>query len=160
MANVDNKCAGLEVNNVYSEKGYNETNDTFGDILNHQKEMQEKTYGYNFDDLTLHEIAQFWLMNQHAEADETHEMFDALGGIDDGIGNGVWKPWKSSNKKAKTMKISDLSENDRKELYMEFVDKLHFFMNYAASMGLDSQTIYNYYFSKAEENVNRQKNSY
>ena len=55
---------------------------------------------------------------------------------------------------------SDLSENDKKELYMEWVDILHFFINYAASIGLDAKTAYNYYFAKAEENVQRQKRGY
>jgi hypothetical protein len=128
--------------------------------MNHQKEMQEKTYGFNFADMSIRDIMNFWHTNTHALIDEVHEMTDALGGIKDGDGNAVWKYWKSAHKKYENMKISDLSENDRKELYMEWVDILHFFMNYAASIGLDAKTAYNYYFAKAEENKNRQKRGY
>jgi len=53
-----------------------------------------------------------------------------------------------------------MSEGDKKELYMEWVDILHFFINYAASIGLDAKTAYNYYFAKAEANVQRQKDGY
>ncbi len=159
MANLDNRTDHLRVDDIYSEKGFTQDNDTFGDILNHQKEMQEQTYGFKYEDMSIYDIAQFWLGNKHAEDDETNEMFDALGGINDGIGNGAWKWWKKSNQKGKEMKVSDLSERDKKELYMEFVDKLHFFMNFAASIGLDSKTIYNYYFTKAMENKDRQVRS-
>ena len=87
-------------------------------------------------------------------------MTDALGGIKDGSGNAVWKYWKKDFTKYDTLKISDMSEGDKKELYMEWVDILHFFINYAASIGLDAKTAYNYYFAKAEANVQRQKDGY
>jgi hypothetical protein len=102
----------------------------------------------------------FWHVNTHAVIDEIHEMTDALGGIKDGSGNAVWKYWKKDHEKYASMKISDLSENDRKELFMEWIDILHFFINYAASIGLDAKTVYNYYFAKAEENKQRQKRGY
>ena len=155
MANTDNKCFQLEIEDLHKD-----SKDTLGDILELQKNTQETIYGYNFKDMTLEEVVNFWLMNKHAEDDETNEMFDALGGINDGIGNAVWKPWKKQNSLAKNLKVNDLSENDKKELYMEFVDKLHFFMNYAASIGLDSKTIYNYYMAKNKENRDRQERGY
>jgi hypothetical protein len=58
------------------------------------------------------------------------------------------------------MTIADLSEGDKKELYMEWVDILHFFINYAVSIGLDAKTAYDFYFSKASENQRRQNNNY
>jgi len=155
MANIDNQCKDLEVNDFY---GNSTTH--LADIMQHQKMMQEKTYGVSFDNMTIREVMNFWHMNTHAVIDEIHEMTDALGGIKDGSGNAVWKPWKKDHALYETMKVADLSEGDLKELYMEWVDILHFFMNYAASIGLDAQTAYNYYFAKAEENVQRQKNGY
>lgn len=155
MANFDNECKDLEVNDFYKDSKTH-----LADIMNHQKEMQEKTYGFNFADMSIRDIMNFWHTNTHALIDEVHEMTDALGGIKDGDGNAVWKYWKTAHTKYENMKISDLSESDRKELYMEWVDILHFFMNYAASIGLDAQTAYNYYFAKAEENKNRQKRGY
>jgi len=155
MANTDNICSGLEILDLFKD-----SKDTLGDILELQRDTQTKIYNYDFDTMSLNDIKNFWLMNKHAEGDEDHEMFDALGGINDGIGNAVWKPWKKDHPKASQMKLSDLTENDKKELVMEFVDKLHFFMNYAVSLGLDSKTIYNYYMAKNVENRNRQKRSY
>jgi hypothetical protein len=42
----------------------------------------------------------------------------------------------------------------------EIIDMLHFFMNYAASIGMTSQEMYNMYMSKNEENRRRQANNY
>lgn len=155
MANVDNQCKDLEIVDFYEESTTH-----LQDIMKHQKEMQEKTYGFNFEEMTIRQIMDFWHVNNHSMIDELHEMTDALGGIKDGNGNAVWKYWKKAHSEYDSMKISDLSEDDRKELYMEWVDVLHFFMNYAASIGLDAKTAYNYYFAKAEENKNRQKRGY
>ena len=110
--------------------------------------------------MTLREVMDFWHVNTHAAIDEIHEMTDALGGIKDGSGNAVWKYWKKDFAKYETMKVSDLSEGDKKELYMEFVDVIHFVFNYAASIGLDAKTVFNFYFAKAAENVKRQKDGY
>jgi hypothetical protein len=110
MANTDNKCADLEVQDYY--KG---TEDTLGLIYNKQKELQTR-YGFDFTNWTLKQIADFWMVNKHALADELNEMFDALGGVNDGIGSAAWKYWKKDNAKAADMKISDLSESDKLEL--------------------------------------------
>ena len=155
MANIDNECKDLEVNHFYDKSTTH-----LADIMEHQKEMQEKTYGIKFDEMSIREVMNFWHVNTHAVIDELHEMTDALGGIKDGSGNAVWKYWKKDFSKYETMKVSDLSEDDRKELFMEWIDVLHFFINYAASIGLDAKTAYNYYFAKAEENKNRQKRGY
>ena len=155
MANIDNECKDLEIKDFYAE-----STSHLLDIMGHQKKMQEETYGIKFSEMSIRDIMNFWHVNTHATIDEIHEMTDALGGIKDGSGNAVWKYWKKDHKKYDTMKISDLSENDRKELFMEWIDVLHFFMNYAASIGLDAKTVYNYYFAKAEENKQRQKRGY
>lgn len=155
MANIDNQCKDLEVVDFYEKSSTH-----LEDIMKHQKEMQEKTYNISFDEMTISEIKNFWLVNMHSLKDELHEMMDALGGIKDGSGNAVWKYWKKDHSKYENMKISDLSEGDKKELYMEWIDGLHFFINFAASIGLDAQTAYNYYFAKAEENKRRQRDNY
>lgn len=155
MANFDNECKGLYIHDYYGE-----STSHLEDIMQHQKEMQEQTYGFDFESMSIREVMNFWHTNTHALVDEVHEMTDALGGIKDGSGNAVWKYWKKDYSKYDNMKVSDLSGDDLKELYMEWVDILHFFMNYAASIGLDAKTAYNYYFAKAEENKNRQKRGY
>jgi dimeric dUTPase (all-alpha-NTP-PPase superfamily) len=154
MANTDNKCADLEVQDYY--KG---TEDTLGLIYNKQKELQAR-YGFDFTDWTLKQIADFWMVNKHALADELNEMFDALGGVNDGIGSAAWKYWKKDNAKAAYMKISDLSESDKLELYYEWIDGLHFFMNFGISMGMTSEDIVNLYMAKQKENHDRQDRGY
>jgi len=155
MANIDNQCKDLSIKDLYSQSTTH-----LHDMMSHQKEMQEKTYGIKFQDMTIAEIMKFWHSNTHAIIDEIHEMTDALGGIKDGYGSAVWKYWKKDHKKFENMKISDLSDDDRKELFMEWVDVFHFFMNYSASIGIDAQTAYNYYYAKAEENKQRQHRGY
>jgi len=99
-------------------------------------------------------------MNTHAILDEIHEATDALGGIKDGKGNAIWKKWKSAYSSYDSLKFSDLSESDKIECKFEIVDMLHFFMNYAASIGMTSQEMYNMYMSKNKENRKRQENNY
>lgn len=154
MANSDNKCADLNVKD-YSQ----EITDTLGFIYNKQVELQQRL-GFDFKDLTLKQIADFWMVNKHAMSDELNEMFDALGGIDDGIGAAAWKYWKQDNKKAAQMKISDLSESDRLELFYEWIDGLHFYLNFAISMGMTSKDIVNLYAAKQAENLERQQRGY
>ena len=155
MANTDNKCAELEIEDLYSQ-----STDTLGDILNLQSETQQTVYGYNFEEMSLRELMEFWHMNNHALIDEIHEATDALGGIQDGDGNAIWKRWKKAYASFSDKKFSDLSSSDQLECKFEIIDMLHFFMNYAASIGMTPQEMYNMYMSKNQENRRRQQNNY
>jgi len=155
MANTDNKCAELEIEDLYSQ-----STDTLGDILNLQSETQRTIYGYNFEEMSLRELMEFWHMNNHALIDEIHEATDALGGIQDGDGNAIWKKWKKAYASFSDKKFSDLSSSDQLECKFEIIDMLHFFMNYAASIGMTPQEMYNMYMSKNQENRKRQQNNY
>lgn len=155
MANTDNKCAELEIEDLYSQ-----STDTLGDILNLQSETQRTIYGYNFEEMSLRELMEFWHLNNHALIDEIHEATDALGGIQDGDGNAIWKKWKKAYDSFSDKKFSDLSSSDQLECKFEIIDMLHFFMNYAASIGMTPQEMYNMYMSKNQENRKRQQNNY
>ena len=167
MANTDNSCVKLEIKDLHSEVLNDPTlqnedgsyPDTLGDILNLQAETQKNVYGYDFENMSLRQIMDFWAMNTHAMIDEIHEATDALGGISSG-GSAIWKRWKKDYSKYADMKFSDLSEDDQLECKFEIIDMLHFFMNYAASIGMTSQEMYNMYMSKNEENRARQKRGY
>ena len=87
-------------------------------------------------------------------------MFDALGCINDGIGSAACKYWKQDNKKASKMTIEDLSTDDLLELYYEWIDGLHFYMNFAIAIGMTSDQIVNLYMAKQKENINRQERGY
>ena len=169
MANTDNSCAKLEIEDVWTQSVTNPINikdgervgpDTLGDILNLQSETQKNVYGYDFENMTLREIMEFWHMNTHSLIDEIHEATDALGGIKYGDGNAIWKKWKKAYSTYSEKKFSDLSESDQIECKFEIIDMLHFFMNYAASIGMTSQEMYNMYMSKNKENRERQKRGY
>ncbi len=154
MANTDNKCADLPVEDFYTG-----AEDTLGLIYNKQKELQER-YGFDFKDWSIKQIADFWMVNKHALGDELNEMFDALGGVNDGIGSAAWKYWKGDNKKTSDMRITDLTESDKLELFYEWIDGLHFYMNFAISIGMTSKDIVNLYMSKQKENHRRQDSGY
>lgn len=162
MANTDNSCAALEIEDIHSklmEAPNDIANDTLGDILNLQAETQKNVYGYEFETMTLRQIMDFWSMNTHAMIDEIHEATDALGGISNGA-SAIWKRWKKDHTKYAEMRFSDLSAADQLECKFEIIDMLHFFMNYAASIGMTSSEMYNMYMSKNKENRNRQKRGY
>lgn len=155
MANTDNSCKDLQVKNYYADSKTH-----LADILEHQNDMQQNVYGYDYSTMSLRDIMNYWHMNNHAMIDEIHEATDALGGIKDGDGSAIWKKWKSAYESFSDKTIDDLSAEDLKELHMEIVDILHFFMNMAGSVKLDAQTMYNYYFAKAAENKRRQEEGY
>jgi hypothetical protein len=155
MANIDNSCSQLEIEDLYSQ-----SKDTLGDVLNLQTDTQKNVYGYDFENMSLRDIMNFWHMNTHSLIDEIHEATDALGGIKDGSGNAIWKRWKKDYSSFENKKFSDLSESDQLECKFEIVDMLHFFMNYATSIGMTSQEMYNMYMSKNKENRERQKRGY
>jgi hypothetical protein len=155
MANSDNKCSDLKVKDYSSE----DIKDTLGMIYNKQRDLQKK-YGFDFSEWTIKQIADFWMVNKHSLSDELNEMFDALGGINEGIGSAGWKYWKRDNQLSSKMTIEDLSEDDKLELFYEWIDGLHFYMNFAISIGMTSKDIINLYMAKNEENKDRQDRGY
>ena len=73
MANVDNSCSDLKIEDLYSQ-----SKDTLGDILNLQGDTQKNVYGYNFEGMSLRDLMYFWHTNNHSLIDEIHEATDAL----------------------------------------------------------------------------------
>lgn len=164
MANTDNKCKDLDVRDYYSENGYEEDNSSLEDLYDLQAKTQEMYFSKQgkkqFSEMNIGEIIDFLLMNEHAIVDELHEMVDAVGGIDDGVGNAAWKPWKSANSEIRKKNLSDLSPGDLKELKMEWIDVMHFVFNAGLAIGVTPKEFYNYYLSKNEANWERQRNNY
>ena len=164
MANTDNKCKDLEVRDYYSEKLYDITENSLEDLYNLQQKTQsmyfEKQGRKPFSEFNIGDVIDFLMVNNHAIIDELHEMVDAVGGIEDGVGNAAWKPWKSTNPKVRKQKLSDLTPGDQKELKMEWIDVMHFVFNAGLAIGVTPKEFYNYYLSKNEENWNRQENNY
>ena len=63
-------------------------------------------------------------------------------------------------KKYNKIKFSDLSEKDQIECKFEIIDMLHFFLNYAISIGMTPKEVYNMYMAKNKENRERQLRGY
>ena len=164
MANTDNKCKDLEVRDYYSEKLYDITENSLEDLYNLQQKTQsmyfEKQGRKPFSEFNIGDVIDFLMVNNHAIIDELHEMVDAVGGIEDGVGNAAWKPWKSQNLEVRKQKLSDLTPSDQKELKMEWIDVMHFVFNAGLAIGVTPKEFYNYYLSKNEENHERQRNNY
>lgn len=158
MANNDNSCSNLKIKDHYTV-----SKNTLADLMNMQKDIQEKVYGYNFKELQegpLSGMRKFFDWNYHAIQDELREMMDALGGIKDGIGSGVWKPWKKAHKLADEYTFNKMTNSDKKELKMELVDLMHFFFNLCAAVNMTPEELFNYYMAKNEENIRRQNTGY
>ena len=159
MANTDNSCSKLEIVDYFNERA-EPNQDTLGDIMTVQAETQRNVYGYKFEEMSLRDLMTFWHMNNHAMIDEIHEATDSLGGIKDGDGNAIWKRWKKAFDSYADKKFSDLSTEDQLECKFEIIDMLHFFLNYAISVGMSSEEMYNMYMAKNEENRARQQRGY
>lgn len=156
------ECANLQVEDIYNDN-INEGIDNLTSLMNLQKTIQEDVYGYNYKKLQegpLNKLKEFIDWNESAIQDELREMYNALGGIKDGIGNAVWKPWKKDFAKAEQMCLNDLSESDKLELMYEIIDIQHFLWNISWAVGLTPETFTNLYFAKNKENINRQKRGY
>ena len=164
MANTDNKCKDLNIKDYYSEKGYDVNSCSLRDLYRLQENTQsmyfEKQGKKPFKDFNIGDLIDFLMVNNHAIIDELHEMVDAVGGIEDGVGNAAWKPWKSKNPEIRKQKLSDLTPGDLKELKMEWIDVMHFVFNAGLAIGVTPNEFYNYYLSKNEENHERQRNNY
>jgi len=164
MANTDNKCKDLGVRDYFSENGYANIKNSLEDLYSLQAEKQKMYFQKQgrkpFSEMNIGDVIDFLMVTNHAIIDELHEMVDAVGGIEDGVGNAAWKPWKSSNPEIRQKKLSDLSPGDLKELKMEWIDVMHFVFNAGLAIGVTPKEFYNYYLSKNEENWNRQRNNY
>lgn len=147
------QCAGLEV----KEEFKNNDQDTLGVLMNLQKSIQEKVYGYDFEKIrsSIKDLKNFIDWNEEAIRDEDREFQAALTGIH--TFPNCWKPWKSNHEKAMNRSLSDLTEEELLELQYEWIDKLHFMFNIAISIGLDSEKIFNLYHAKNRENIKRQE---
>ena len=148
-----NKCSDLEIPELGDV--------TLNTVFEMQKKLQQqfpetRTIGNQ----SISATAKAAQRNLHAFLDEVMEYMDALGGINDGYGNGAWKYWKDDNKIAQRQKLTALSAADMKELKMEYVDMFHFFINWGLMIGMTGDEVLQYYVAKNAENFDRQKRGY
>lgn len=111
---------------------------------------------------TCGEILDWMKQQDDSIADETRELYTALGGMSNGEkpASGIFKPWKANHQEKRATKFADLSESDRLEAMFELIDQWHFFMCKFIALGLDSETIFTLYALKQAENIRRWSNNY
>ena len=159
MSNNFQQCAHLEIKDEYSEL-CKSGKDSLEHLFTMQKDIQERVYGYDFAAIqgSMRELKRFIDWNEEAIRDEDREFQAALTGIH--TYPNCWKPWKSKHNEAMERSLSDLTEDELKELHFEWIDKLHFMFNEAIAIGLTPDKITNYYCAKNAENRDRQARGY
>lgn len=149
-------CADLNIGNQYQELR-NNGGDALELIFNMQSSIQKDVYNQDWDKIrnTVGSLRDFLNWNEEAIRDEYREMHAAVTGIHSYPGH--WKPWKTKHREAMDRKFDDLTEEEKKELRMEWIDILHFFMNQGIALGMTPEMITNYYVAKNARNIERQK---
>jgi len=167
-------CAGLVTEQDLAlvtgtlEKIREDGGDPLQFMLNLQMQAQQHlsntlTYVPRPDKLeTCGEILDWMKQQDDSIADETRELYTALGGMSNGEkpASAVFKPWKADHLMRRATKFSDLSESDRLEVAFELIDQWHFFMCKFLALGMDSETIFKLYALKQAENIRRWSNNY
>lgn len=111
---------------------------TFIAIYQAQKQLQEETYGYDFDGMSDEDRIQFIKNMAFALEDEVHEAVNETG----------WKPWQTSR-------------HINHEAYREeLIDAFHFLLNLIIAAGIDPEVFVNLFFAKQRKNRARQLNGY
>lgn len=148
-------CADLTVNDKYKELTDN-GQDALALIFNMQKSIQENVYKYDFDQIrtSIRSLKAYIDFNEEAIRDEDREFQSAITGIH--TYPNCWKPWKAKHNEAMDRPFSALTPDELKELHMEWIDKLHFFMSEGIAIGLTPELITNYYVAKNLHNIERQ----
>jgi len=175
MAAEWNSCAKLisekacaDANDAFYECIWND-GDTFGYMLNKQKELQEilrkRLPDNNPDVSTLETIGEkFESLRSQKQSidDEYRELIDALPGMSksEKDRSAVWKTWKGKYTEIRNGKIGELSKNDIIETKMEMIDMFHFVLNMFLALDMNSEEIFEYYYLKNYENSKRQKENY
>lgn len=171
---VFNACAGLvnEKDLALVEEQLEKIRVTGGDRLQYMLNLQQQAQDHLSDTLdwvprpdkleTCGQILDWLKLQDDAIADETRELYTALGGMSTGAkaASGVWKPWKANHQEKRNTKYEDLSESDRLEVAFELIDQWHFFMCKFLALGLDSEAIFKLYALKQAENIRRWSNGY
>jgi len=162
-----NSCANLikdqeKVQEILNQR--ESSPDPLQDMLDTQEWLQsvlaEKLPEFNMkpsDIQTKGELVDWIDRNFDAILDEYRELKTSIGGMSNGekAASAVWKRWKSDHGKLTSELLSEMPDDDRMEMLMEFIDVWHFILNIFVAMGFKSEDIYLLYMLKNYENYQR-----
>ena len=136
--NPDNSCASLETG-VYATDG-----DKLEEMLSLQSRLQS-LYGAHPDDMDAIDRQRLIGNMTLAATDELHEFLNRT----------PWKPWK-------VYRSSDFdpTPDELKEIKMELVDVLHFWMVLCLAFNMSADEIFGFYMAKNKENIDRLDRGY
>jgi len=170
-----NSCADLTASPEFDEarQVYNQLlddgKDPFSYMLQMQHDLQKslavKSSEHNPSPDELGTIGQKfdWLReNKQAFDDEYREIVDALPGMSlpEKDRSAVWKRWKSKYNDIRNRTFDDLTEDDLKELKMEYIDMFIFLINMSFALDMNAEEMFIYYYTKNAENHKRAQNGY
>lgn len=145
--NPGNKCSHLFDQYGPEDKLTNPVKQMFDMQKSLQKFLSERGRGMDFDKADfmdkVHQINDDW-KNLTLEFAELVER----------LPHKSWKTYTEEQMAGFT------SEEEKLEVWYEYVDMLHFFMNIGLALGLDGETVERLYVTKNKENFDRQKRGY
>ena len=130
-------------------------------ILEMQKELQSKLHVKNqaiknIENIpTLGEKCDALMYNKNALDYEFKEVLEALSVSDDP--SSLWKNWKLKYNETRSKLYTDLTDSQKRELQMEFVDMFCFFLNMMIVLEIDTETLFSLYKEKYKINLSRIK---
>ena len=130
-------------------------------ILEMQKELQSKLHVKNqaiknIENIpTLGEKCDALMYNKNALDYEFKEVLEALSVSDDP--SSLWKNWKLKYNETRSKLYTDLTDSQKRELQMEFVDMFCFFLNMMLVLEIDAETLFSLYKEKYKINLSRIK---
>ena len=130
-------------------------------ILEMQKDLQSKLHVKNqaiksIENIsTLGEKCDALMYNKNALDYEFKEVLEALSASEDP--SSLWKNWKQKYNETRSKLYTDLTDSQKRELQMEFVDMFCFFLNMMLVLEIDTETLFSLYKEKYKINLNRIK---
>ena len=112
--------------------------DQLHEWLRTQRELQEKSYGFDFGEMTTTDRIEFITWNVLALTDELHEALAETG----------WKPWATSR---------HINDDAFKS---ELIDAFHFMGNLFLAADMDGDEVMRRYRKKRQVNADRQADGY
>ena len=144
--NPENKCAHLF--NACNEEidAIDPSQDLLDIMVSMQASLQQRV-GNDPEEMTFIERVNFIKENWNYLSCEYAELLERL----------PFKTWKNYTDE---QKAGFIDEEHKLEVWYEYIDIFHFFINIGLCLGLDAETMFKLYYTKNKENFDRQNRGY